>query len=154
MWQVAWASADVALHTTPTAKPGKVWETLCTELFQVPATEGTMCPATWWHFPEGYDGRFYSYHWSEVYSADMFASRFEKEGIFNPATGASYRKEILAPGGSRDGMDSLVAFLGRKPKAHAFAKAIGLDSMPIKDKKAPAGYCGGEDKENATKQVA
>ena len=36
--------------------------------------------------------------------------------FFNSDTGASYRKEILEPGASRDAMDSLVAFLGRAPR--------------------------------------
>lgn len=38
--------------------------------------------------------------WSEVYSADMFESRFNKEGILNEKTGLDYRKFILERGGS------------------------------------------------------
>ena len=34
----------------------------------------------------------------------MFATRFEAEDIFSKAAGASYRREILAPGGSRDAL--------------------------------------------------
>ena len=66
--------------------------------------------------------------WSEVYSADMFATRFEAEGIFSKAAGASYRREILAPGGSRDALDSLKAFLGREPIQEPFLVSKGLSS--------------------------
>jgi Zn-dependent oligopeptidase len=36
--------------------------------------------------------------WSEVYCEDMFATRFEKEGVMNEATGLDYRNKILRPG--------------------------------------------------------
>lgn len=56
---------------------------------------------------------------------DMFVARFEKD-LENKEAGRSYRREILAPGGSRDAADSLVAFLGRPPSNTAFLKAKGL----------------------------
>ena len=67
----------------------------------------------------GYVSTYYSYLWSEVYSADLF-SVFQKEGIFNKDLGMRYRKTILAPGGSVDSIDSVRKFLGRDPSDKAF----------------------------------
>ena len=40
--------------------------------------------------------------------------------------GRKYRDEILAPGGTRDSMESLKAFLGRPPKEEPFLEKRGL----------------------------
>ena len=61
--------------------------------------------------------------WSEVYSQDMFQSRFDKEGVLNLKTGLDYRNMILGPGGSKDDMDLLKDFLGHEPNNAAFLKS-------------------------------
>lgn len=45
--------------------------------------------------------------------------------------GAKYRNEILRVGGSRDEMESLVAFLGREPNNVAFMESLG-EEVPAK----------------------
>ncbi|KAJ2661569.1 metalloendopeptidase [Coemansia sp. RSA 1200] len=76
------------------------------------------------YFMDNYDAKYYSYLWSEVYSADMFASRFLAEGLDNEKTGMDYRREIIRPGASRDPLLSLELFLGRKPSSDAFLRLI------------------------------
>lgn len=82
--------------------------------------------ASFGHMMGGYDAGYYGYLWSKVFSSDMFASRFEAEGLDNPVPGRDYRRAILQPGGSRDGNESLKEFLGRDPKPDAFLHSIGL----------------------------
>ena len=76
-------------------------------------------------FAGGYAAGYYSYKWAEVLSADSFAA-FEEEGLFNPQTGARFRDEILAVGGSRPSMDSFIAFRGRKPQVDALLRHTGI----------------------------
>ncbi|WP_429067466.1 oligopeptidase A [Aeromonas bestiarum] len=76
-------------------------------------------------FAGGYAAGYYSYKWAEVLSADSF-SRFEEEGIFNPATGQSFLKNILEKGGSKEPMELFRAFRGREPKVDALLRHSGI----------------------------
>jgi oligopeptidase A len=92
-----------------------------------------LVPPAWQRFPHsfnhifagGYSAGYYSYLWAEVLSADAFAA-FEEAGVFDPATGARYRREILAVGGSRPALESFVAFRGREPPPDAVLRSYGL----------------------------
>ena len=92
-----------------------------------------IMPPIWHRFPHafthifsgGYAAGYYSYLWAEVLSADAFAA-FEETGIFNPDTGARYRREILAVGGSRPALESFIAFRGREPRPEALLRSYGL----------------------------
>jgi thimet oligopeptidase len=96
-----------------------------TEVSLLPLHEGTFFPASFGHMLGGYDAGYYGYLWSEVYGDDMF-SRFEAEGVTSPEVGADYRRAILEAGGTRDGMDLLVDFLGREPSNEAFLRKLGI----------------------------
>ncbi|KDE06349.1 hypothetical protein MVLG_03259 [Microbotryum lychnidis-dioicae p1A1 Lamole] len=75
------------------------------------------------HITGGYSAGYYGYLYSQVFSADMFATVFEQDPM-NPKSGLAYREKILRPGGSRDEMDSLKDFLGREPDNRAFLKEL------------------------------
>jgi Zn-dependent oligopeptidase len=92
----------------------------------MPFHEGTFALASFGHLMGGYDAAYYGYMWSEVFGDDMF-SRFEEEGVTNPAVGMAYRREVLERGGSVDADDMLAAFLGRKPDNTAFLRKLGID---------------------------
>jgi oligopeptidase A len=78
-------------------------------------------------FAGGYAAGYYSYKWAEVLSADAF-SAFEETAVLSPATGKRFRDEVLAHGGSRDAIESFVAFRGRAPQLDALLRHNGMHS--------------------------
>ncbi|MGQ0800731.1 MAG: M3 family metallopeptidase [Pseudomarimonas sp.] len=96
-------------------------------------------PPAWNRFPMafthvfsgGYAAGYYSYLWAEVLSADAFAAFSEAgaesaEGVLDADTGARFRREVLAVGGSRPALESFVAFRGREPQPDALLLSYGL----------------------------
>ena len=79
-------------------------------------------------FAGGYGAGYYSYKWAEVLSADAY-SMFEEHGVLNAEIGARFRKEVLAVGGSRDAMESFIAFRGREPSIDALLRHNGLEQF-------------------------
>lgn len=76
-------------------------------------------------FAGGYAAGYYSYKWAEVLSADCYAA-FEEAGLFDPAVGQRFLKEILSMGGSRPAIDSFKAFRGRAPELDALLRHNGM----------------------------
>jgi oligopeptidase A len=87
-------------------------------------------PNTFSHiFAGGYSAGYYSYKWAEVLSADAY-SAFEECGVLDPVTGARFRDEVLAVGGSRPAMESFRAFRGREPQVEALLRHSGMIVAP------------------------
>jgi oligopeptidase A len=76
-------------------------------------------------FSGSYAAGYYSYKWAEVLSADAY-SLFEENGIVDSGTGARFRDEILAVGGSRPAIESFKAFRGREPRIDALLRHNGM----------------------------
>jgi len=121
---------DQYIHTHPDSaeRIRDVWTAINAEHWPIVPTNDTSFAAGFGHLAGGYDAQYYGYMWSEVYSADMFETRFKAEGLLNEATGLSYRREIIARGGSVDAEAMIKNFLGREPTDTAFLRSKGLEA--------------------------
>jgi peptidyl-dipeptidase Dcp len=79
----------------------------------------------------GYAAGYYSYMWSEVLDADAFEAFKETGDVFDPATAARLRDDILAAGGSREPGDAYTAFRGRLPTPDALLRKRGFAEAAV-----------------------
>jgi peptidyl-dipeptidase Dcp len=75
---------------------------------------------------DGYAAGYYSYLWSQVLDNDAFAAWEEAGDVFDPATSARFRHEVLERGDSRDPAESWRAFRGRDPDITALLRNRGF----------------------------
>lgn len=122
--QVTYGMVDMYLHGPN--RPDSLDEALAkaTEFSLFPLAEDTFFLGSFGHM-FGYDAGYYGYLWAEVFGDDMF-SRFEKDGIDNPAVGMDYRKYVLEPNGTKDATELVTDFLGRAPSSDAFLGNLGI----------------------------
>lgn len=147
--QIFFALFDLNLHDgsfqtllTSADALNRLYDEMRREVTRLAPPEGVFPVATFGHLLGGYDAGYYGYLYSLVFAADMYWTRFHplvpshckenEEAEFGEErvrlAGESYRREILVPGASRDGSESLRAFLGREPRNDAFLRALGLQS--------------------------
>jgi peptidyl-dipeptidase Dcp len=77
------------------------------------------------HIAGGYDAGYYCYTWAAVLDNDAYGA-FQEKGIFDKATAESFRRNVLAPMGVTDGLQSYIDFRGREPGIDALMKNRGL----------------------------
>ena len=75
---------------------------------------------------DGYSSGYYGYIWAEVLDADAFQA-FKETSLFDRKTAQSFRKNILAAGGSDDEMTLYRNFRGREPKIEPLLERRGLN---------------------------
>lgn len=128
--QIELSLFDLRLHRDHDPAAGAQVQAI---LEQVRAEVAVVHPPAWNRFANsfshifagGYAAGYYSYKWAEVLSADAFAA-FEEAGLFDPATGRRFLREILEVGGSRPAGESFAAFRGREPAIDALLRHSGI----------------------------
>ena len=131
--QIEFALFDIRLHYDFDPSRGKTAQQLLDEIREQVAViippEFNRFPNSFSHiFGGGYAAGYYSYKWAEVLSADAY-SLFEESHtgeVINADTGARFRNEILAVGGSRSALESFIAFRGREPTIDALLRHNGM----------------------------
>jgi metallopeptidase MepB len=73
----------------------------------------------------GYDAGYYTHSLSQVYAFDLFRYGFGDDTM-NEEKGRRFRKLVLEPGSSPDGMDIIKKFLGRDVDMGAIWEELGL----------------------------
>ncbi|XP_024314828.1 probable thimet oligopeptidase isoform X2 [Brachypodium distachyon] len=94
----------------------------------IPLLEGTSPASCFPRIAVGYDAVCYSYIWSEVFAADLFATKF-KDDLLNQHAGLRFRNKVLAPGGSRDPLEIISDYLGREPSLQPFVQSRTMNSL-------------------------
>jgi thimet oligopeptidase len=118
--QLGLSAASLAYHLSP---PGDldlsgVYRTAYDRYSPIPMPEGLHPQASFGHLT-GYSAIYYTYMWSKTISTDLF-TRFEREGLRNPATARRYRQMVLAPGSSKPAATLVSDFLGRPLSLDAY----------------------------------
>ncbi|TYO96498.1 M3 family metallopeptidase [Desulfallas thermosapovorans] len=129
--QVRLGNIDLAWHTitSPVQVPVSQFEREASEEpALLPLVEGCLVSNSFSHiFAGGYAAGYYSYLWSEVLAADAFVA-FEKNGIFNKATAASFRDNILARGASEHPALLYQRFRGRDAGIDALLEDFNIET--------------------------
>ena len=126
--QCEFALFDMRLHaeSETAARVQAISDAVNAEIQPMPAPDFLRYANTFGHlFDGGYAAGYYGYAWAQVLSADAYGA-FEENGVFDADTGARFRQEVLAVGGSRPALESFRAFRGRDPSLDALLRHQGL----------------------------
>jgi peptidyl-dipeptidase Dcp len=129
MRQVSFGLLDMAWYTRQTPFEGDVCayeQAAWKRAILLPHAEGTCMTTQFSHIMAGgYSAGYYSYKWAEVLDADAFAL-FKERGIFDRATAASFRENVLSKGGTEHPMTLYMRFRGQRPTIDALLRRNGI----------------------------
>lgn len=132
MRQLSFGYIDMAWHsladTTAIADPVAFERAAMEQVRIFPDVDGSATSPQFSHiFAGGYAAGYYSYKWAEVLDADAFA-HFKENGIFDPETAKSFRKNILEKGGTEAPDVIYKRFRGQDPTIDALLIRDGIKS--------------------------
>ena len=127
--QLSFGILDLTLHTASKDNPPNVVEdsnVILEEVFLPIPKPSTF--VTYFGHLTGYDAGYYGYAWADAIAADL-STVFEEspQSFFDETIGMRLRKEIYAPGGSREAEVSINRFLQRERSIKPFLKSVGIE---------------------------
>jgi oligopeptidase A len=137
--QASWETAvllrnalfDIELHRThgDGRTVQQVFDQASAQVGHLPVSANERWPNGLDYLVTGYGARIYAYAWSKALAASVF-QRFQRDGLFNPATGRALRETIFAPGDLRPLSESIATFTGTPPINAAAAPPGGRGAAP------------------------
>ncbi len=129
MRQLGFGLLDMAWHTITRPFEGEITEferSAMAPAELLPPAPGACMSVSFGHlFSGGYAAGYYGYKWAEVLDADAF-SLFREKGLFDGETAASFRRNILEKGGSREPDELYRTFRGREPSMEPLIERSGF----------------------------
>ena len=113
------------IHTKKDIDPLETWFKTKKYVLGDDIEDDTIFIASFGHLMGGYDAGYYGYLRSETYASNMFNKMF-KDNVLSTEMGMRYRKKILEPGSTKDGIDLLKDFLGESPSDKYFFEEINI----------------------------
>lgn len=134
LFQISLARFDLAVHSPETHEdaqqldPQRLYNSFRHQITMIPGPDREYRwgnnHAKFSHLWGKYDAGYYGYILASAMSGDMYRS-FASDPL-SADRGGRYRREILEQGGRRAEMESLEAFLGRKPDWTAWVDQMGV----------------------------
>lgn len=126
--QISLGTLDMAWHTSDPADitdPASFEDQALEGLLLFPRLGGITSSSFNHIFAGGYSAGYYSYKWAEVLDADAFEA-FKETSLYDPATAAAYKDNILTKGGSENPSILYKRFRGRDADPKALLRREGL----------------------------
>lgn len=110
--QFASANVSLSYHLGPPQADLTARYVAAYDAFSLTPTPAGVHPQTSFGHLAGYSAYYYTYLWSKVIATDLW-TRFDREGVRDPAAARAYRDLVLARGASKPAAALVCDFLGR-----------------------------------------
>lgn len=121
--QFGFSNVSLGYHLGPPQPDLTAQYVALADRYALPPTPAGVHPQAGWGHLGGYSAYYYTYMWSKTIALDLW-TRFEREGLRNPAVARAYRDKVLAPGGARPAAALVQDFLGRPLSLDAYTARL------------------------------
>lgn len=121
--QFGFSNTSLGYHLGPPQADLTAQYRALNDRYSLPTTPAGVHPQTGWGHLAGYSAYYYTYMWSKTIALDLW-TRFEREGLRNPAVARAYRDRVLAPGASTPAATLVQDFLGRPLSLDAYTARL------------------------------